>query len=259
MQECEEESRLLKHCFDYLQTRQAARRTFPKLRTIAVGSIYGFQEDIWHRWEAQKGPDSSSLEYCAEMFNTFCNHLDLEAFCVRDLSAPFGALPYLGWTWGTLPCTRTLHFDYDLQSLYLSFGGSVRWVSDFPSDIPYEGVTQLVSEHLHNVYKRQAEIKVRAGYKMKPTDITDLEIYCSTKTYAEELVEDPANPAPPGFAPPLGSFTPAEQAEQDKFTHDLADLVQQRFGRSSGLPDKIRWHPSPQTPICRACGSGPPP
>lgn len=47
-------------------------------------------------------------------------------------------------------------------------------------------------------------------------------------------------------------------AEQSDLTKEEGDKLQADLRKESKLEDRVVWRPSELTPICPACGSGPP-
>ncbi|KAI9631886.1 uncharacterized protein MKK02DRAFT_30873 [Dioszegia hungarica] len=255
MRQCDAEVEHLRYCFYFLQERTTARFVFPRLRTVAISSIYGVQ-DHWQRWREARMEEGeeSRLYHNAQALNTFCNHLDLDAFCVRDLAGPLASLGRDRWTWSSLPCVRTLHYDDDADDLYLSYGGRVRWACDAPEDTDWESFTKTTifqTEKAVNARKKEMGLCT-----ISSEGAANLEIYCSPSIPSEEMYED---------GPPVGSDPPRYTAKAEQaltfWRDNMASVgaeLQEIYREKSGVLDRIRWYPSPETPICLACGSGPP-
>ena len=264
MEQCDAEVQALWNCFYFLQDPETPRWAFPHLRTVAVASIYGFPDNYWQRWQKvqrEGGANPEKMQHWAETLNTFCSYLDLEAFCIRDLAGPLASLVILGWTVGwpsvqPFPCLRTLHYEFDILSLYGQFGGKLRWACDLPSSEPRNLDNDTLAQ-TQTILKNQMTLQ-KGGFRRNrgPEEALDLEVYCSSAIPPDELYEE---------GPPVGSAPPQYKAEA---ALDLADCrgqlsqyaqaVQRKCREISKLPDKVRWYPSPETPVCLACGSGPP-
>lgn len=79
-------------------------------------------------------------------------------------------------------------------------------------------------------------------------DVAKLDIYFSTGHY--QGLEVPGNPPP--------KRVPMKREEQAQLTAGLGDIEQTKWKKSSGKEDKVAWYPSAETPVCEACGTGPP-
>lgn len=94
----------------------------------------------------------------------------------------------------------------------------------------------------------------RASKQMSETfgsRLIDAEIYCSTPIQTKLRADG---------TPEVGDNERliCTVNAQKKIAASLGNKIQAGFRKASGLPDVVRWMASADSPICQACGSGPP-
>lgn len=243
-------------------------KLFPALRSIAIASLYGKEDDLWRRYSNRPPPPGASppdVQFVGHKFNIFLNNSNITDICIRDSSGPLGRPPtvYLPQTptSNTKP-RRTIHFCpvSGINDLNLPFGRTLRWIADPTTSIrdPSDD-TEPVYDFLDTVMEARAKGDTPEGLQADQTQPADLVIYCDTpwrsldkeKWTTEAQLDDARTEEMKDDFKPNG--TKMTSKEQKESTEQLGDDIQAMFRMSSGLLDRIRWYPIVEAPICSAC------
>ncbi|KAI9639210.1 uncharacterized protein MKK02DRAFT_39501 [Dioszegia hungarica] len=240
-------------------------RILPKLETLAISSIYGkLHGRMWNEYEslaALSTNDGSTIHEVLASSNI--RHL-----CVADTYGPL-SLPtpaHLPKVLGNF--TQCLHFGggdifnpsetYPQDLLSLPLGRPVRWVSQYPSTADLFGLIGYMT----GIIKHAVSDRRLAGAPHHPRSRSvDLEIYCSSArmrsaVFPKEAWAELGTPITP--RPPAQPYFVVSDPEQKGAVQQNLDLLLEALRAQGGKYDSVKWFISPETPICLACGCGPP-
>jgi hypothetical protein len=232
---------------------------FPRLKTVAVCSIYGRHSDKW----GENAEHHSDLVQCRLLWARFLSVHRVEHCCYRDVNGPLG-----------LPEMEDELYDPEgyYSSPILHLGGSVdRTELRTPPGVPFRWVADMAAGQSWEELFRVLALGylIRGGKRNRMDKFVDMpgcllrvDIYCSSGA-----VVQPHAGLNLGLPSPLRRFIDANLAAlptggklsvetQRAITTAIGEDLQART-RADGweeFQDEVRWHASCDTPICEACG-----
>lgn len=222
---------------------------FPRLHTIVVGSLYVKIPVIWvrHREMYRVGGARSSTIQCNDLFERFLATGALREICIRDPTGPLSLNPSTHHDPSSHSFLTTVHFD-STDYVPLSFGRPMRIITDIDGDASW-------SDSLHALGTSFHTITALYGYQQISRNL-QLDVYCSTSNYGTSTTED-FGKGTLGSRMSFQQEVPLPEPLQEEMVVDLGNNAQRWF-RSSGRKDIVRWHRSIAAPTCGACGARPP-
>ena len=243
---------------------QDTRVIFPRLRVVAVSSIYG-HSNLWAEYEekdrdAGGDPDPHLID-CLQHWGRFMATSDITHWCLRQTRGPVSILPISRRALtGQYRPQFNVHFCSEPDLLALRIGHFTRWISDIPVTSDWHPIYENVMASL----ARLVEIRTERFLESKK-DTINIEVCLSTDSIGRRgrpyrpdrsslvpRLEDVAASTPGGDAARLTVATQRAIAEK------IGTTCQTTLRRYSRLKDEIRFLASVDTPVCEACGSGPP-
>ncbi|KAI9633840.1 uncharacterized protein MKK02DRAFT_38504 [Dioszegia hungarica] len=265
MQSCEVEADHLGWLLQQLN-KAGAKEVFPKLETVAIGSIYGTESDLWRRFAKYLGDDKTILDLCAAECEAFLSNTGAKHYCNREVHGPLSTSPLqLASSAGSLHrgILSIVHFNKDIDQLPIIFGSPMRYVSDISSTENWASTLATLSTSL----ARQILARIlheQTGGTATRSDAVDMEIYCSSSGWAR-------GPVFPFYlrsldlcshhdSIPSGQHQSVEK--QRSMATALGPVLEKAYVGRDGLQpligNSVRFFPSADTPLCPACGSGVP-
>lgn len=256
MEECETEAQAILAVLSPI-SRMGVGRIFPRLETIAVASVYGREPDLWHRYAYGRETVTAGM-YGMVQFNTFIAAGKLRHVGLRNSEGPLSISPILNESERdpmSINFGLTCHFSAAVHQLVIVCGRPMVWACDAPTTTPWVDVLGALGKQVLSTASSRQESRERHGFC---PDTADIDLYCSTATYPSQT----DNPIARQWASQLtgggSKETALTVAEQRRMTDKMSQAITKTFKEESRLADSIRCHPSVDTPICPACGMGPP-
>jgi hypothetical protein len=235
-------------------------RLLPRLRKIAVSSIYGVQS-FW----ATQHNDGTRAEHlkrteryvkCLRAFDTFCTSGRLDHLCVRDNVEPLCMMAVSAPRYHSSPTgarfSRTVHFNAK-SPLPLPLGYLTRYVSEASPSHDWSDMVATIHSGISETYKT---LEARRDSEPDPSvqDPFLLEIYSSSSRCSAAGLKEIKTAWPPNLPPPpLPSSKGWSLDQQREIIATLGKHMQLGARRISKLKDSTKWFPLGDAPTCLAC------
>lgn len=234
---------------------EAALEVFPRLKTVAVCSIYGPQADKWRRYSKQR----DDLDRCRAGWDRFLSVYKVQQCCYWGNGGPLG-MPTLTAEPPRTDAHHPLAIQHisspvDRDELRTPPGAPVRWVAAMGAAQSWQEAYYDLGAELHRKAMQRSRMEEFLG---NAAYLIQADVYCSSSVLGQtngDLVRpllEVAGEKGISLYPDASVSVDVQRALAAKLGPEMHDWM--RDDGCDEFPDEVRWHASCDTPVCEACG-----